>query len=62
MGVDSQAVVALGRGARNASLVRVRQPLSRFLVRAPDGAAASAVARLEALILEDRRGPDPGHC
>ena len=49
----AQAVVALGRAARNASRVRVRQPLPRLLVRAPDRAAAGAVARLEAHILEE---------
>ena len=49
----AQAVVALGRAARNASRVRVRQPLPRVLVRAPDRAAAGAVARLEAHILEE---------
>ena len=49
----AQQVVALGRAARNASRVRVRQPLPRLLVRAPDRAAAGAVARLEAHILEE---------
>ena len=49
----AQAVVALGRAARNASRVRVRQPLPRLLVRVPDRAAASAVTRLEAHILEE---------
>ena len=49
----AQQVVSLGRAARNASRVRVRQPLPRLLVRAPGGAAASAVTRLEAHILEE---------
>ena len=49
----AQAVVALGRAARNASRVRVRQPLPRLLVRVPDRAAAGAVTRLEAHILEE---------
>ena len=46
-------VVALGRAARNASRVRVRQPLPRLLVRVPDRAAADAVTRLESHILEE---------
>ena len=49
----AQQVVALGRAARNASRVRVRQPLPRLLVRAPDAAAASAVTRLEAHVLDE---------
>lgn len=48
-----QQVVALGRGARNASRVRVRQPLPRLLVHTPDARAAEAVARLESHVLEE---------
>jgi isoleucyl-tRNA synthetase len=38
-------VIALGRAARNESSLKVRQPLSRLLVRAPDDSAADAVER-----------------
>ena len=48
-----QRVVGLGRAARNSSGVRVRQPLSRLLVRTPDDASAAFVARHEAQILEE---------
>ena len=48
-----QRVVGLGRAARNSSGVRVRQPLSRLLVRAPDEGSAGHVARHEAQILEE---------
>ena len=48
-----QRVVGLGRAARNSSGVRVRQPLSRLLVRTPDEASAAFVARHEAQILEE---------
>ena len=48
-----QRVVGLGRAARNRSGVRVRQPLSRLLVRAPGGAEAAALARFDAQILEE---------
>ena len=48
-----QRVVGLGRAARNSSGVRVRQPLSRLLVRTPDDASAAYVARHEAQILEE---------
>ena len=48
-----QQVVGLGRAARNASGVRVRQPLSRLLVQTPDEASAAFVARHEAQILEE---------
>ena len=48
-----QRVVGLARAARNTSGVRVRQPLRRLLVRAPDAAAAAHVARHEAQILEE---------
>ncbi|GJL83276.1 MAG: isoleucine--tRNA ligase [marine bacterium B5-7] len=40
-----QNIVSLGRSAREASKVRVRQPLSRLLVRVPDGRARAAVER-----------------
>ena len=49
----AQQVVALGRAARNTSRVRVRQPLPRLLVRAPNRAAAGAITRLEAHILDE---------
>ena len=48
-----QRVVGLGRAARNSSGVRVRQPLSRLLVRTPDEASAAFVARHEGQILEE---------
>ena len=48
-----QRVVGLGRAARSRSGVRVRQPLSRLLVRAPDEASAAFVVRHEAQILEE---------
>lgn len=52
-GVDVvQKVVGLGRAAREASKVRVRQPLSRLLVRAPNSAAEEAV-RLHADQIKD---------
>ena len=48
-----QRVVGLGRAARNSSGVRVRQPLSRLLVRTPDDVSAACIARHEAQILEE---------
>jgi isoleucyl-tRNA synthetase len=48
-----QRVVGLGRAARNASKLKVRQPLGRILVRVPDEAAAAAVRRHEDQILEE---------
>ena len=48
-----QRVAGLGRAARSRSGVRVRQPLSRLLVRTPDEASAVFVARHEAQILEE---------
>ena len=48
-----QRVVALGRTARNDSRVRVRQPLSRLLVRVPTEHDAHAVRRHEAQIREE---------
>ena len=48
-----QAIVRLGRTARAASGHRVRQPLSRTLVRVPDAAArAAAEAHLEQILEE----------
>ena len=40
-----QRIVALGRAARNNSNLKVRQPLSRLLVRVPDEEASRAVLR-----------------
>ena len=40
-----QRVVGLGRAARNASGLRVRQPLARLLARTPDAADAGILAR-----------------
>jgi isoleucyl-tRNA synthetase len=48
-----QRVVGLGRAARNESRLKVRQPLARLLVRVPDEAAAAAVRRHEAQILDE---------
>jgi len=48
-----QRVVGLGRSARNASKLKVRQPLSRLLVRVPDEFAAQAVRRHEGLIRDE---------
>ncbi|HMB72993.1 MAG TPA: DUF5915 domain-containing protein, partial [Gammaproteobacteria bacterium] len=48
-----QRVVGLGRAARNESRLKVRQPLSRILVRVPDAAAAAAVKRHESQLLEE---------
>ena len=48
-----QRVVGLGRAARNRSGVRVRQPLSRLLVRTPGEGEAAALARFDAQILEE---------
>jgi isoleucyl-tRNA synthetase len=48
-----QRVVGLGRAARNASRLKVRQPLARLLVRVPDGAAEAAVRRHEDQILDE---------
>ena len=53
-GIDAvQRVVGLGRAARSRSGVRVRQPLSRLLVRAPGEAEAAVLARFDAQILEE---------
>jgi isoleucyl-tRNA synthetase len=48
-----QRVVGLGRAARNASKLKVRQPLARILVRVPDDAAAAAVRRHEDQIADE---------
>ncbi|HKI98562.1 MAG TPA: isoleucine--tRNA ligase [bacterium] len=48
-----QRVVALGRATRATSGHRVRQPLSRLLVRVPDDAAAQAVRSHTEQILEE---------
>jgi isoleucyl-tRNA synthetase len=48
-----QRVVGLGRAARNASKLKVRQPLARILVRVPDAAASKAVRRHEDQILDE---------
>jgi isoleucyl-tRNA synthetase len=48
-----QRVVGLGRAARNASRLKVRQPLKRILVRVPDDAASAAVRRHEDQITEE---------
>ena len=47
-----QRVVGLGRAARNQTKLRVRQPLSRLLVRVPDEAAAKP-SRQQRQILEE---------
>ena len=48
-----QRVVGLGRAARNRSGLRVRQPLSRLLVRTPGKTEAAVLARFDAQILEE---------
>ncbi len=48
-----QRVVGLGRAARNSSRLKVRQPLSRLLLRVPDEGAEAAVRRHEDQILEE---------
>ena len=48
-----QAIVALGRGAREASQIRVRQPLARLLVRVPTEEARQAVQDHEQQVLEE---------
>jgi isoleucyl-tRNA synthetase len=48
-----QRVVGLGRAARNASRLKVRQPLKRLLVRVPDEAARAAVRRHQDQILDE---------
>ncbi len=48
-----QRIVGLGRSAREASKVRVRQPLAKLLVRAPDEKAIDAIKTHEQQILEE---------
>ena len=48
-----QRIVGLGRAARNSSGLRVRQPLSRLLVRTPDEKSAAYIRRHETQILEE---------
>ena len=48
-----QRLVALGRAARNDSRVRVRQPLSRLLVRVPSERDRQALVRHEAQLVEE---------
>jgi isoleucyl-tRNA synthetase len=48
-----QRVVGLGRAARNASKLKVRQPLPRLLIRVPSAAAEQAVRRHEDQILDE---------
>jgi isoleucyl-tRNA synthetase len=48
-----QRIVALGRSARNAAQLKVRQPLAKLLVRVPDDAAAAAVQHHQALIRDE---------
>src|SRR5262249_46660900 len=46
----AQKVIALGRSARSDAQLKIRQPLRRVLVRAPDAASAAAVVRNQDLI------------
>ena len=48
-----QDIVALGRAAREASQVRVRQPLARLLVRVPTDKAREALHEHEQQVLEE---------
>ena len=48
-----QDIVALGRAAREASQVRVRQPLARLLVRVPTDKAREALQEHEQQVLEE---------
>jgi isoleucyl-tRNA synthetase len=48
-----QRIVALGRSARNESNIKVRQPLSRLLARAPTEEGSSAIRRHAAQIREE---------
>jgi len=48
-----QKVVGLARAARSQSGVRVRQPLSRLLIRTPDDLSAAAVEKHQIQILEE---------
>ena len=48
-----QKVVGLARAARSQSGVRIRQPLSRLLVRTPDDISANAIKKHQLQILEE---------
>ena len=48
-----QKIVGLARAARGQSGVRVRQPLSRLLIRAPSDAAVKALQKHKDLIIEE---------
>ncbi|MEM7408089.1 MAG: isoleucine--tRNA ligase [Pseudomonadota bacterium] len=48
-----QKVVGLGRSAREAETLRVRQPLARVLVRVPGKAEADSIMRLTDQIMEE---------
>jgi len=48
-----QRVVGLGRAARSASKLKVRQPLARLLIRVPSDEAANAIKRHEDQILDE---------
>ena len=48
-----QKIVALGRSAREASRIRVRQPLAELLVRVPNQPTARAVTEHEDQVLEE---------
>jgi isoleucyl-tRNA synthetase len=48
-----QNIVALGRSARESSQIRVRQPLSRLLVRPASDKVRQAVVEHETQILEE---------
>jgi isoleucyl-tRNA synthetase len=48
-----QKIVALGRSAREASRIRVRQPLAELLVRVPDQPTVRAVTEHEDQVLEE---------
>ncbi len=48
-----QRVVGLGRSAREASKVRIRQPLSKLLIRVPNEEAGKAVKNHDQQILEE---------
>jgi isoleucyl-tRNA synthetase len=49
----AQQVVALGRAARDAANLRVRQPLARLVVKAPTASGARAVESMAAIITEE---------
>ncbi|MGI8968497.1 MAG: DUF5915 domain-containing protein, partial [Chloroflexota bacterium] len=49
----AQQVVSLGRAARDRANLNVRQPLARISLKTPDQAAARAVERVRAIILQE---------